>query len=229
MTLCIRQIALVARDLEPAVQSLREHLAIDISHRDPGVGLFGLHNAVMPVGTTFLEVVSPTREGTSAGRLLERRGGDGGYMIMLQTDSLARERARFAELGVREVFSVTEADIDEVRGILDGHLVLDRRIAERGRYPALDVLASLSRVMSHVASDEHQNAARSLREALGRYETKRDLIELGAYAAGADPRLDRVISAMPDIEAYLRQAPGQIEEFGVGLGRLAELVKRHDL
>jgi hypothetical protein len=68
----------------------------------------------MPVGTTFLEVVAPTREGTTAGRLLDRRGGDGGYMILLQTDSLERDRARFAELGVREVFEVTEDDIEEV-------------------------------------------------------------------------------------------------------------------
>lgn len=109
----IRQIALVARELEPAIQSLRDRLAIDICRRDPGVGYFGLHNAVMPVGTSFLEVVSPIREGTSAGRLLDRRG-DGGYMVMLQTDSLERERARFARLGVREVFSVVEEDISEV-------------------------------------------------------------------------------------------------------------------
>lgn len=114
MTLHVRQVALVARDLEPAVESLRAHLGIDVSHRDPGVAFFGLHNAVMPVGTTFLEVVSPTREGTSAGRLLERRGGDGGYMVMLQTDSLERDRARFARLGTREVFNVTEEDISEV-------------------------------------------------------------------------------------------------------------------
>lgn len=114
MTLHIRQIALVARDLEPAVQSLRARLGIDISHRDPGVAFFGLHNAVMPVGSTFLEVVSPIGEGTSAGRLLERRGGDGGYMIMLQTDSLERDRARFARLGTREVFRVAEEDICEV-------------------------------------------------------------------------------------------------------------------
>jgi hypothetical protein len=112
--LWIRQIALVTRELESAVESLRERLAIDISHRDPAIAYFGLHNAVMPIGTTFLEVVAPTKEGTTAGRLLERRGGDGGYMILLQTDSLERDRARFAELGVREVFEVTEDDIREV-------------------------------------------------------------------------------------------------------------------
>jgi len=113
-SLWIRQLALVARELEPAVERLRDRLAIDISHRDPAIAYFGLKNAVMPVGTTFLEVVAPTREGTTAGRLLDRRGGDGGYMILLQTDSLERDRARFAELGVREVFEVTEDDIREV-------------------------------------------------------------------------------------------------------------------
>jgi len=114
MTVRIRQIALVARDLDPVVQSLCARLGIDVGHRDPDVAFFGLHNAVMPVGSTFLEVVSPMREGTSAGRLLERREGDGGYMVMLQTDSLERDRARFARLGVREVFDVAEEDIAEV-------------------------------------------------------------------------------------------------------------------
>jgi 2-(1,2-epoxy-1,2-dihydrophenyl)acetyl-CoA isomerase len=75
------------------------------------VGEFGLVNAVMPVGTTFLEVVSPMRDGTTAGRFLERRGGDGGYMVILQTAELDADRARLAALGVRIVWEVTLDDI----------------------------------------------------------------------------------------------------------------------
>ena len=94
----IRQIALVARELEPVVADLRAVLGIEVGFRDPGVAEFGLHNAVMPVGATFLEVVSPVREGTTAGRLLDRRGGDGGYMVILQTVDLRADRARLAAL-----------------------------------------------------------------------------------------------------------------------------------
>ena len=110
----IRQIALVARELEPVVAHLTAVLDIEVGFRDPGVGEFGLHNAVMPVGQTFLEVVSPTREGTTAGRLLDRRGGDGGYMVILQTADLRADRARLAALGVRIVWQVELDDIATV-------------------------------------------------------------------------------------------------------------------
>src|SRR5205814_906057 len=73
-----------------------------------------LHNAVMPVGQTFLEVVSPVREGTTAGRLLDRRGGDGGYMVILQTADLRADRTRLAALGVRIVWQVELDDIATV-------------------------------------------------------------------------------------------------------------------
>ncbi len=107
----LRQIALVARDLEPAVDTLTSVLGIEVGFVDPGVGVFGLENAVMPVGHTFLEVVSPAQSGTTAGRLLERRGGDGGYMVILQSDDLEADRARIETLGVRIVFEAKQDDI----------------------------------------------------------------------------------------------------------------------
>lgn len=107
----IRQIALVAQELEPAVAALCEGLGVDICHRDPGVGEFGLHNALMAIGDTFLEVVSPLRDGTTAGRLLERRGGDGGYMVIFETDDLAADRARVDAAGVRIVWEIALPDI----------------------------------------------------------------------------------------------------------------------
>jgi hypothetical protein len=97
----LRQIALVGQDLEAARAEIVDVLGLGADYADPGVGKYGLHNAVWPVGDTFLEVVSPTREGTTAGRLLEKRGGDGGYMVILQTDDLAGARARVAAQGVR--------------------------------------------------------------------------------------------------------------------------------
>lgn len=104
----IRQIALVARDRDRVVDQLCDVLGIDVAFEDPGVAVFGLCNAVMPVGHTFLEVVSPVRDGTTAGRHLDRQGGDSGYMVIVQTPSLERDRARMEQLGVRVVWKHAE-------------------------------------------------------------------------------------------------------------------------
>ena len=96
----------MARELERSVEDLCDVLGVDVAYNDPNMVVFGLVNAVMPVGNTFLEVVSPAQEGTTAGRYLERRGGDGGYMLVLQTRDLRRERERIEKLGVRVVWEV---------------------------------------------------------------------------------------------------------------------------
>jgi hypothetical protein len=110
----LRQAVLAARELEPVVAALRERFSLTQPFADPGLAHFGLRNAVFAVGDTFLEVVSPMRDGTSAGRLLDRRGGDCGYMVMFQVADLAAARERVAELGIREVFEVELDDISEV-------------------------------------------------------------------------------------------------------------------
>lgn len=110
----IRQVALVARELEPALEELCAVFGLEVCYRDPGVEVFGLENGLMPVGDTFLEVVSPVREGTSAGRLLDRRGGDGGYMVIVQDEDLAAHRRRLQDLGVRIVWEATLPDIATV-------------------------------------------------------------------------------------------------------------------
>ena len=109
----IRQAVLAARELEPAVERLRAELDLGEPFSDPAVWYFGLRNAVFAIGDTFLEVVSPAREGTSAARLLDRRGGDCGYMVMLQVEDLEGARGRARDLGVREVFEVELDDIAE--------------------------------------------------------------------------------------------------------------------
>ncbi|HET9923103.1 MAG TPA: VOC family protein [Methylomirabilota bacterium] len=100
-SLRMRQICLVARRLAPVVEELQSVLGLEVCHRDPGVGKYGLENALFPVGDKFLEVVAPVREGTTAGRYLDRRGGDGGYMVITQCDDLAPRRKRCEALGVR--------------------------------------------------------------------------------------------------------------------------------
>ncbi len=108
----LRQVALVARELEPVVAELVAELrVVDEPYSDPGVGVFGLHNAVLAVGDTFLEVVAPVRPGTAAGRYLDRRGGDGGYMAIFQVDDLAAARARVEALGIRVVWRSDHEDI----------------------------------------------------------------------------------------------------------------------
>ena len=106
----LRQIALVARDLEPVVDDLCAVLGIEVCFNDPAVGVFGLKNAVMPIGDTFLEVVCPVQKDATAARYLERRGGDGGYMVIVQSEDLEGDRKRFAELEIRTAWSI---DLDD--------------------------------------------------------------------------------------------------------------------
>jgi hypothetical protein len=107
----LRQAVLVAAELEPAVERLRAELGLGEPYADPGVGAFGLVNAVMAVGDCFVEVVSPARPGTTAGRYLERHGGDGGYMLIFQLDDLEGARERAASMGIRTVWRLDLADI----------------------------------------------------------------------------------------------------------------------
>ena len=101
MRLRLRQICLVARDLEPVVADLKRVFGLEVCYVDDAVAAYGLVNALLPVGHQFLEVVAPTRPGTAAGRYLGRRGGDGGYMVITQCPDLEAKRRRVAELGVR--------------------------------------------------------------------------------------------------------------------------------
>ncbi len=112
----LRQVVIAARDLATTVAHLTAVFGIEVAYRDPGVAEFGLVNAVMPVGDTFLEVVSPVAATAPARRFLDRRGGDGAYMVMLQSDRLDADRARIAALGVRVVWQL---DLDDIR---DTHL-----------------------------------------------------------------------------------------------------------
>lgn len=109
---------------------------------------------------------------------------------------------------------------DALRSILDGHVVLARRLAERNQYPAVDVLASVSRLMSSVATEEHQQCAAKLRDVLAAYREAEDLIQIGAYAEGSDPRVDEAIKLMPSLEAFLIQAADYISTWDATLEQL---------
>ena len=99
----LRQIALVAQDLEPVAAQLHAVFGLQIAFRDPAVGVFGLVNAVMPVGGEFLEIVQPVKDDASAARYLTRRGGDAGYMLIFQTDDALAHRRRLSARGIRKI------------------------------------------------------------------------------------------------------------------------------
>jgi Glyoxalase-like domain len=107
----LRQAVLVASELEPVTALLTASLGLGEPFRDPGVAEFGLANVVFAIGDCFLEVVSPTRPGTAAGRQLQRAGGDGGYMVLFDLEDLDGARARAELLGVRTVWQIDLPDI----------------------------------------------------------------------------------------------------------------------
>ena len=109
----LRQVAFAARDLDAVVGDLCAVFGIAVAFNDPSVAVFGLRNAVLPVGDTFLEVVSPVEADTAAGRYMARRGGDCGYMVMVQTEDSDLDRRRAAALGVRIAWSI---DLEDIRG-----------------------------------------------------------------------------------------------------------------
>jgi len=148
--------------------------------------------------------------GLAAGEAPARRGFPPSVFALLPR---LLERAGNSAAGVMtavyailtEAGDMDEPIADEVRGILDGHIVLERRIAERGLWPALDPLQSVSRVMDQVVTPDHREAARWLRGVAAVYEQNRDLIQMGAYRKGSDPAIDRAIAAQPLVEELLRQ------------------------
>ena len=114
---------------------------------------------------------------------------------------------------------------DEVRGTVDGHIVLSREVAARGLYPAIDVAASLSRVMNQCTTTEHRADASAVRRALNAYESQRELITLGAYQAGANPQVDAMIRHLDRVQAFLGQAPTESSTFSRTLEELGALAR----
>lgn len=112
---------------------------------------------------------------------------------------------------------------DEAKSLLDGHILLTRKLAEQGHYPAIDVLASISRVMSNVTTREHRKAASHFRELMARYQEMELLIRLGEYKTGADPLADRAVQLRPDQLAFLRQDTSTSAGFGQTLDQLMKI------
>ena len=137
----LRQCVFVCGDLESSREELCDILGIDVAYRDPGVAKWGLVNVVCPTGHDFLEIVTPFQAGTSAGRYIERRKGDGGYMVIIQVDDAKAERKRVTDLGIRAVaqkdlpeYNYTHFHPSDTAGVL---LSLDTTFAPKGVDSAL--------------------------------------------------------------------------------------------
>ena len=115
---------------------------------------------------------------------------------------------------------------DAVRGILDGHVVMERQIAERGRYPAINVLKSISRTMPRACDPAYLPVVQKARAVLATYADMEELIRLGAYRAGASPEVDEAIALMPELVAFLAQGKEDSTSIGDGYARLAEILGR---
>jgi flagellar biosynthesis/type III secretory pathway ATPase len=113
---------------------------------------------------------------------------------------------------------------DEVRATLDGHIVLSRPLAERGHYPAIDVLRSLSRVMDDLVDPLHRQAAQRVREVLAICERQQDLLLLGAYQRGSDAKTDHALTRLPQVEEFLRQGRSEMYPFAETQRRLLALL-----
>ena len=192
--------------------------------RDQGARVALLVDSVTRVARAQREV------GLAAGEPPARRGYPPSVFAMLPR--LLERSGQSARGSITAIYTVLveggdmdEPIADEVRGILDGHIVLDRAIAARGQYPAVDVTVSLSRVMDSIVSSEHRDAARRLRANVAVYEAKRDLLALGAYAKGADKELDEAMLRIPRIEAFLRQDASDRSTFGATVTAMALAVR----
>jgi len=108
----LRQLVLVVRELRPVEDALIETFDLEVCYRDPGVGHFGLRHGLYTIGDRLLEVVAPKQRGTTAERYLDRRDGDGGYMVIVQVDDIAAHRARATDLGIRIVHEATSRGIE---------------------------------------------------------------------------------------------------------------------
>jgi len=200
-------VVVVATSDEPALVRIKAaYVATTIAEwfRDRGDNVLLMMDSVTRLATAQREV------GLAIGEPPAARGFTPSVFALLPQ---LLERAGTAERGsITGLYTVlVEGDdmndpvADAARSILDGHCVLTRQLAHRNHYPAVDVLQSVSRLAGDVAPPEAREAAATLRELLALHREKEDLIAIGAYSAGSDPRIDRAISLMPAVDGFLRQ------------------------
>lgn len=221
-----RSVVVVATSDQPALVRLKgAYVATAVAEffRDQGLNVLFMMDSVTRFAAAQREIglaigEPPTTRGYPPSvfallpKLLERTGpGERGtitafYTVLVEGDDM------------------NEPVADTVRGILDGHIILSRRLADQGHYPAIDVLSSVSRVMPEVVTADHLRAATRVKELLSVYEEMADLINIGAYESGANRRVDEAIAYHEPIRAYLRQAIDEVSDMEDAVNSLQSLV-----
>jgi len=223
-----RSIVVVATSDQPALMRIKgayTATAIAEYFRDKGLNVMLMMDSVTRVAMAQREVglavgEPPTTKGYTPSvfailsRLLERTGTNehgsitGFYTVLVDGDDM------------------NEPIADTVRGILDGHFVLDRNLANKGQYPAVNVLKSISRIMNNIVSEDHVKAAERLRELLSTYINSEDLINIGAYKKGSSSEIDEAIMRYPQILNFLKQGTSEKVSIDESIQELLQLVRK---
>ncbi|MGA9798808.1 MAG: FliI/YscN family ATPase [Terriglobales bacterium] len=185
-------------------------------------------NVLLVVDSITRFAMAQREIGLAAGEPPTAKGYTPSVLSMLAR--LLERAGRFAEGSITGFYTVLmEGDdqldpiVDTVRSLLDGHIVLDRKLALRNHYPPISILDSLSRLMPNVCSREHLEKVSAIRMLLAAYTRAEDLIQIGAYQKGSDPVLDKAITALPEINRFLRQTPEETVTFPDTLSQIQAL------
>lgn len=220
-----RSVVIVSTSDQPSLVRMKAaYVATAIAEyfRDQGKRVLLMMDSITRFARALREVglavgEPPARQGytpsvfSTLPRLLERSGNsDKGSITAFYTILVAGD-------------DMNEPIADESRSILDGHIILSRALASRSHYPAIDVSESVSRVMDDIIDDEHRAAARKMREVIANYEKERDLILIGAYEEGSDPKVDYAIEKIEEVNHFLRQDVNERVDFAESVSGLREI------
>lgn len=220
-----RCVTVVATSDQPAlrrVQAAMTATAIAEYFRDQGKNVLLMMDSVTRFAMAQREI------GLAAGEAPTTRGYPPSVFSMLPR--LVERSGTSQEGTITGIYTVlvegddtNEPISDTLRGLLDGHFVLSRKIAHRGRYPAIDILSSLSRLQNHLADVEHLKSANAIRNMLSAYKDNEDLITIGAYKQGSNALVDRAIAVQPAIDAFLAQPAREVCQWANSLSQLKQL------
>lgn len=221
-----RSVLVVATSDRPSPLRVRAcfvALAIAEYFRDQGANVLLVADSVTRLAMAQREI------GLAAGEPPSQKGYTPSVFQMLP--KVFERAGNFRKGSITGFFTVlvegddmNEPITDAVRGILDGHIVLSRQLGQKGHYPAIDILQSVSRLASRVGRPEQVQAARRLRECLSLLQSTEDLIRIGAYVSGSDVKVDAGIRVQDDLNSFLRQLPGERSSMDETVDRMRELV-----
>lgn len=225
-----KSVVVCATSDQPAPLKLRAcYVALAISEyfRDRGADVLLVLDSVTRLAMAQREI------GLAAGEPPSQKGYTPSVFHLLP--KICERAGKFAQGSITGFFTVlvegddfNEPICDAVRSILDGHIILSRELGQAGHYPAIDILQSVSRLAGQLASPEQKHASQALREALAEYHRAADLINLGAYVAGSNRKIDAAIRAREEINSFLRQSPAErsgFEETRAAMQRLVPLLE----